>query len=492
MTARRVLLLVICAVTVVACLRHQLMERRIDDDNRLYFYLAERAASGVAPHVSAPDVKTQLGTLTFAASIAAGRMLGADDVIAGRLGSTVTLALAAVAVAALVLEITGSALAAALAVLALLTANGVLYHTAVGFNPKIPLMAALAWAHLFFLRGRFGLAGAAAAAAVLCWQIAALVYVTMAVACLRWSAPMAAARSFAVGSAVVVMAYEAYFAWHGALAAQLFQTVVLPMGGAGHKTELAGSFWFIVFGPGAPPTLRGLPVLTLAWLLADRVVARWRRQDVWAAERSTALTINALAAAAAVSLAFTVYERQGAPDRFLLVPYFAIAAGLATARVLHALGGMVGSTYAAVRAELVVAIAALLLLTRMTGTVHGRKNQITLADQRQAASVISIMNEMGSVWVLGAAHLLGLAHVTNYHPLSYFGDDLGRYIDKKAFTPVIDGRLPDVIVRGQSLPGPPSFQRQYAAAAIPALERHGLRVFVRRDAPRVADFALAK
>ncbi|MFN2377191.1 MAG: hypothetical protein ABR538_11685, partial [Candidatus Binatia bacterium] len=72
------------------------LERPLRADNQLYFFMAERAASGVPPHVSHVDSKNQLGVLVTAAAIAGGRAVGADDVVASRV---VSIAAAAAAVA---------------------------------------------------------------------------------------------------------------------------------------------------------------------------------------------------------------------------------------------------------------------------------------------------------------------------------------------------------------------------------------------------------
>src|SRR5690242_16686624 len=124
-------------VAALACWRLDPVTRPITGDNQLYFYLAERAASGVAPHVSLVDTKSQLGVLVTAASIAAGRVGGEDDVAASRAASIAFAALAVVLAAELATLLAGSTAAGHIAALALIAARGFADHAAVGSNPKV-------------------------------------------------------------------------------------------------------------------------------------------------------------------------------------------------------------------------------------------------------------------------------------------------------------------------------------------------------------------
>src|SRR5262245_35580044 len=79
-----VLGVVLAAITLLQCWRYEPLSRPITVDDQVYFYISERAAAGVPPHVSLVDHKHQLTALLSAAAMSAGRPLGIDDVIAAR------------------------------------------------------------------------------------------------------------------------------------------------------------------------------------------------------------------------------------------------------------------------------------------------------------------------------------------------------------------------------------------------------------------------
>ena len=81
---------------VVACLTRDPADLPLTLDNQQYFFIAERAASGVPPHVSLFDSKHQAGMLLSAAAIRVGRGLGLGDVHAARVASIADLRLVSI------------------------------------------------------------------------------------------------------------------------------------------------------------------------------------------------------------------------------------------------------------------------------------------------------------------------------------------------------------------------------------------------------------
>ncbi|MFN2426031.1 MAG: hypothetical protein ABR587_06250 [Candidatus Binatia bacterium] len=67
-----------------ACWRLNPLGVPIQFDNQVYYYIAERAASGIPPHVSEFDPKNALSMLMTAAAIRIGRGVGVDDLLAAR------------------------------------------------------------------------------------------------------------------------------------------------------------------------------------------------------------------------------------------------------------------------------------------------------------------------------------------------------------------------------------------------------------------------
>jgi hypothetical protein len=453
-------------LTTTVAVRMGLWDHPLGMDNRLYFYLAERAASGVAPHVSTPDVKTQLSTLVDAASISLGRTVGLHDVHAGRLGALVILIVGIWGVGLSVRALGANGGAAMVASLSVLTFSDLLGHVVVGFNPKILLFAVLAWGPWLLARERFAWGGAAASAAMLCWQPAAAACLATALGALAAPHRMRALTSVLAGGTTVFVLYEMYFAWHGVLAAQLFQNWVLPLGSVHEAEHLFRRSRYVMFGGGRGIDRLGIPGFSFVLFVLGGIVrlAGWKAPE---SSRMPAPAVVLILVAGSIMVLFTSYERQAEPDRFLLVAYFAIAFGV-----------VVDSTLRYVRAhlhersayQLEGALAVFLLLFVPSNEYPEGKPAKRLEGQIERASIVAMTAEAyGSVWSYGCYHLMGLAHLANHHPLDHVWDDLRVYFDETAFVPLAHGRLPDVILQCEDLPGRADLLDGFTSIALPDL-----------------------
>ena len=128
-------LLVLFAAGVVQGWRFRPYDRAVLADDQLYFYVAERVASGVPPHLSLVDHKHQLAAMVSGAAIAVGRPFGADDVLAGRMPSIVFAAAVAPLLCILGEALTGSFVAGLMAAICSLTFRMFYIEAATGFRP---------------------------------------------------------------------------------------------------------------------------------------------------------------------------------------------------------------------------------------------------------------------------------------------------------------------------------------------------------------------
>jgi hypothetical protein len=453
-------------LTTTAAVRMGLWNHPLGMDNRLYFYLAERAASGIAPHVSTPDVKTQLSTLADAASISVGRTVGLDDVHAGRLGALAILITGIWGVGLSVRALGASGGAATAAALSVLTFSDLLGHVVVGFNPKIMLFAVLAWGPWLLARGHFAWGGAAACAAMLCWQPAAAACLATALGALAAPRPVRALASVTAGGFAVFALYEMYYVWHGALAAQLFQNWVLPLGSVHEAENLIRRSRYVIFGGRRGIDSLGIPAISFILFVLIGIVRLTRTQGSLASRMPAPAVVLILVAGSLMAL-FTSYERQAEPDRFLLVAYFAIAFGVVVDSALRYVRMHVHERSAY---QLEGALAVLLLLFVPRGEYPEGKPSKRLEGQIERASIVAMAAEAyGSVWSYGCYHLMGLAHLANHHPLDHIWDDLRVYFDESTFAPVAHGRLPDVILECSHLPGRAGLLEEYTTIALPDL-----------------------
>lgn len=477
--------LVWALVAVTLCLRADLWDRALGADNRLYFYMAERVAAGVPPHVSAPDVKNQLATVAAGASIAVGRSVGLDDVRSGRLAALATLVAGVCAVGLLVFELGGSVVAAGVGAVSTLASGALVEHTAIGFNPKVLLFALIAWTNLLIARSRFGAAGVAAAAAMLCWQPAVAVCVAAVVAALVQAPRGRRTLRVALGGIAAVALYEAYFAWHGALLPQLFQAGVLPLGSVHETVDLREGLSFVAFCERRGLDRFGVPAAAFA-LFVVGCTRSWLRRSKPAGS-SDAITAAAAAPALVavivgglLSVAFTFYDHQAEPDRFLLSAYFATALGMVVDRGMRLVRSLSGPSNV-LRIEGALVALLLLLVARTSGT--GKQSESALERQYELGRIVRLYADgYGGVWAFGCSHLLGLAHMTNYHPLGYLWDDLEAYVKEEPFAPVVDGQLPGVILAGRRIPGRDLLVREYTEVSVPALRAERVRLYVRKSA----------
>jgi hypothetical protein len=501
---RRSFLVLWAFVAVLACWRLDPAARPISGDNQLYFYLAERAASGVAPHVSLVDTKSQLGVLVTAAAIRAGRAAGIDDVASSRAVSIVVAAAAVVLAGELAVLLTGSAAAGHVAALALIAARGFTDHAATGSNPKVFLAAFLLLAHVAVTRGSAGaargrsnradaVAGLAAGAAFLCWQPALLVVAAVGLEALAGSRGSVKRLGVVLLAALApVAAYALYFALHGALGVQLHQEYAMTLGSVHTPQRLVQSLAFVMTeARGRASLLRVGPLAFV--LVAIVVLARTLRSPQWLVSRPGAL---AACAGGAAATAFTLYDHQGVPDLFFVAPYFAVSAGVLVAMASAAL-----QTFAARRAEASVRTAdgaagrsrvaelaaagvlGILLVFQLAKDDSLRPRRgYSLADQREAAEEVRKLAATGDVWAYEAVHLLGLAHLDNHVAYGLFYDDVRSALDVEAWRPVRDGRMPDVIVHGRGrIPGSDAYLGSvYVDATTPAFAAQGLRLWKAR------------
>lgn len=466
------------------------LERPLRADNQLYFFMAERAASGVPPHVSHVDSKNQLGVLVTAAAIAAGRAIGAEDVVVSRIVSIAAGAAAVATVAELATLLAGSAAAGHVAALALLATRGFAEHAAAGNNVKIFMMAFLLLAHVAMAGGRgnkrLAAAGMAAGAAFLCWQPALLVAAAVAFEALASrGGGLRAALVVAVSAAAPVAAYEMYFAAHGVLGEQIRQSYVMTLGSVHHPRRLWPSLLFVLTeGRGGARPLRAVPMLSAVFALAAaaRLVTAPRRALAALAAKPGAWSFALAAVGATV---FTLYDHQGVPDLFLPDPYFAVACGLLAVSAAKTAPRLFGARRGSGAAPTAVPAALALLLAFQIGSDAAGRGAwpYDLADQRRLAERLEEDGaKLGSIWAYDAVHLLGLVHLDNHVPHGLFWDDVRSVMDVDGYLPLKDGRMPGIIVHsGEPPPGSAAYLGSgYVEAADPGFAAQDLRVWHRR------------
>jgi hypothetical protein len=487
----------------------------LESDAQGQFFLAERAASGVPPHLSAFNAKNGLAFLVSGGAIRLGRLLGASDLSAARAATALALALSVAAVGWLAYRLSGSRLAAGLSALCLVSFNGLALKSAMGAEPKVFLLLFLLLALLARAEGRPFWTGLASCLAFLCWQPAGLL-LAAAVAAEVWQpAPGTPRRPgrrrlllLALGAALPLVAYEAYFAYHGALGRQLYQAYVFParfmIGAAEGMSENRGGLlaaWRRGFHLGHPAPAFFVALLAARWWpVRTRPSRRPAPPRAFDAERAKspaplrAPRIPRLVSgppgwlffflAADGAVLFTLFDHQGYPDLFFLLPFMAVATG-AGAAALSA--GLARRGRRVVGAGLVGALAAVLLAFAIAGPRRFH-HRYTLAEQLALAAEVGRLAEAADgLYAVGCAHLLAFNHLDNWSPYADLFRGVRQYLLARSGgrfeLPARDGRLPAVVLSTRRLPGEleGNLRRDYAEATPARYQRQGISVWVRND-----------
>jgi len=462
-------------------------------DNQHYFFIAERAASGVAPHVSQFDPKNALSLLITAAAIKASRLSGVGDDLTAARWISIVFGSAAVALLWLcVWMLTRSRLAAHLSGVIMLGFPLFIIMTVMGARPKVFLVPFLILPVIATATRRPFWSGVFSAMAFLCWQ-PALVVIAGAGAAALFDPRRARGDllRLALGLVVTVAAYEAYFVAHGALAVQLEQSYLFPRNYLTHKATLAlwqvHAGWLFHLRKGfdfasVAPVGFGLGLAAaLLWTGTHprRALAR---------ARSNPGAVHLLVASCA-ALLFTLHDYQGFPDEFLLTPYEAAIWGTLLYVVVTRLAE---GRPAMVKAMATVLVLAVVSVPAVQGTSAAYGPAGLIAQRAAGRAVGEFLARGESVYAVGCTHLLAFNHHDNFVPYGFFFRGMPAYMKTKANSPdgyrPLDehGRMPDIILESRGfIPGGEAWlETEYREITTRVFARQRIRVWKRIDPTR--------
>lgn len=452
-TKRDEIAVLICGLLlgVLACLAYEPATRPIlPKDNQHYFFMAERVAAGVPPHVSAFDPKSSVPSLLGGAAIRAGDLVGVAPAYSARVLSVLAFGVFVAAIGLLVYRETDSRWAALFSILASISFAQAVEMAATGNRPKIFIMLFIALSLVSVQQRRAFSAAFWSSLAMLSWQPAALALVAVFLCeatCRRnreWLIP------FAAGVALPTLLYLAYFWSHDALEPLWNQTVKFPRGHFTHSfpglrkslRELA-HLWLRGFGSWNYLYWFALSGLAAWLLLVIRNPRRAARQWVDRPQRA------ALALMAVLLSAFTLWDHQGVVDLFVLLPFVAIFASFALVWLTAGLDRWLGSKRLP---QVLVALAMVWLA--IDGWADRTRPRFSLQDQMALGEKVRLHIAAGeSVYAINSAHLLGFARADNWLVYSSIFRRLDRYLMRRsgsrAFVPTIDGHLPTMVLKGK-------------------------------------------
>lgn len=396
-------------------------------DNQVYFFIAERVAAGVPPHVSQFDPKNALSAMLTAAAMLVGRGFGVDDVVAARSVSIVAVVSAVVLAWLLARRSFGSRLAASAAAASPLCFYLLVHLGAMGSRPKVFLVPLILASLLAIDLRRWAWAGFLSAASFLVWQPSLLVPAAAFLAAAVSSERRKATVAVVAASTATIAAYELYFLWHGALGEQLWQSLVFPAIYTKPPRALGSVLWSIFEMNGAFPKAQiAMGALGLAFLASWVCCLRGPRWVFSESQKYPMLFATTLYAHGA--LFFSVSDYQGRPDRLFLVPAAAVAGAALIAALLRGLVWLAsrqGVDVARWRSSVGFGVASLVLslgVAQAAATMPRRPfYRVDLDGQRAMATQVLAWKEEGlKVWAVGCPHLLAFAHLSNHNYFGYF------------------------------------------------------------------------
>ena len=445
-------------------------------DNQHYFYMAERAASGVSPYTSHFDGKPALSMLLTGAAIALGRPLGVPDMASARVLSLLCLALSAWVAWLVTHRLTRSWKASLLALLSTYAFSGYVYMAAMGSRPKVFLLLFM-WLTLYVaVQERPFWAGLCASLAFLCWQPAILGLGVLVLVLLLGPNRWQGVGLTLLGALLPQIVYEFYFVLTGSLEEQVAATYIWPLITAGRSSRgvfesisLLAERWRRGFGGyNLLPLVAGLgPVVALVRFAASR-----RSAPSGSPISSGWLYVGLYGLACA---ALTIYDHQGYPDLFFILPFVSILSSYAIDALAEALGPRGSLAYALFAAYLIFLICAGSRL---------RARPFTLGDQvALAGEVAQMIDEGETVYSLNCAHLLAFNHMENWSRFGFVGRGVEAFFMQQTglprFTPARDGVMPSVVLYARATPRHARqwLDAEYKLAPSPQFEIQGIHIY---------------
>jgi hypothetical protein len=472
------------AAAVLLCFQYRVVDKPLMADTQHYFYLSERAASGVAPHISHVDSKTMLSSLITGAAIRVGRSVEIDDVTSARIVSVASVAASVALLWLLALALTNSPRSAFLAALAGLAMWPLFQEGTMGARPKVFLVTFMLLSHLAAARRRSFSAGLWGMGAFLCWQPGLLAVGAAGLAAIAGERPVRRTIAVLSGAAAGLFFYEAYFYAHGALNEQIYQTFQLPGGTPWSQFSLTDGLAFI-FWEGRSFLPSGAILSVIA---AVATMSIWLRTLSAPLETAHNARLNpgwlAVWAGFHVAVAFTALDHQGYPDLLLVMPYTALLAGCGAGwllDVVHRSGA---------RSEGQALGALLVLLFGFAGfhsaARFGQIPKATLEDQLKLGELTAIyLEHTPKVWASGCTHLLAFNRSPNHVPYGFFYDDIIRELNGTGWRPLRNGEMPDIILISRGIFGETNrwMRLEYEEITPHAFREQRIRVFKRRPTP---------
>lgn len=424
-------------------------EAAMDRDVGIYAYGGQQFIDGVPPYESIFNVTGPLAHMLAGIGVLSARIFGIDDVLAMRIVYLVFSCLTVAAIYALTRELFRSRLIGLVGASAFLSFLTFVHYATSGPRAKTPMVLFGVLCLLLTTRRRWVLAGVTGGLATLVWQPAVLFPLAAVAMALgsddgrrRWHALAAVIA----GGAMPLAASLVYFGVTGSFGAFIDGYVIAnvrhvgPSAG-GLLTRVGRVARVIADGYRESAIVVGVGLATLPLVLAWRLVrAADGLTTVWR-DRFTPVFVAGL-----LALAWSLFDFQGPPDAFLLLPFAACGA----AGLVHGVARLTPQ-----RVSVVLAVGTILggvvLATWLSATTRSH----ALTTQRGSVEqLLAAMPPGAELMSFGAPEAMVLAQRTNPHPYLILIRGLDGYLDAtwpgglSAFVGQLREDPPEVVARG--------------------------------------------
>lgn len=423
-------------VAAVVLLQYAPQLSKLDADASIMIYAGQQILRGNPPYVSVGIVKLPLAPMVAAGGIAAGRVIGLDDILGGRF----TFMLCAVLTVGLLFFVgtqLGGQIAGIFSALTLLGTEALGVQVALGPEAKLPMilcgMACLA----LIARRRWMWAGVAGALAFLAWQ-PGLIFAAGAVIALVAEKPDRRKRAAAealIGIAIPLVLVGVYLAINGAFGAMWLQTFGANANYFANKKAGAGLGSVIVDNGSRLLELAGRcspgePLFVfLGWAGVLGGAAYWGWRLARGRDANDFLNAFPLLLSGAGLFGFTLIDLQKCSDYVPLLPYFALGAGGLIYAVAHRaaryLADALHMDYARVWSATAMILCGVLL-------VYGAADALSQGRQDRLTPQLKVMNSIASrldpsdrIQQFGDTVLLVVAHRENATKYVHLGEKQG-------------------------------------------------------------------
>jgi hypothetical protein len=398
-------------------------------DQAIYAYGGQQMAHGVPPYASIFDPKTPLATMIAGLAAVFARAARGNDIYWIRWTFFGFAILTVLAVFLLASRLWSSVLAGVVAAVVFASFNGFAFDSLAGPDAKTPGIAAVVLSMWLLLRRQWFWAAFAGSIGFLVWQPFAIYPVVVAAVGLVDATAGQRRRAFGfavIGAAIPIAVVTGYFVITGAVGKFITAALVFPATGVKRQPETLRQHFTRIFqvvhdAYAVSGVLLWIGIVILVALAVAHVIRN--RDGVRHALRHPLMIVVMTTLLA--MLGYSVFDFQGPPDVFPLLPYGALGLGGAAAVAVKALTP--AWSRRTVTAMALVGVTVLGAFSWMWFTDQPRQGVGLRAQRADGCAVEQMVAHGATLYALGDPTPLVITHLRNPDRFIYLGSGVALW-----------------------------------------------------------------